>query len=48
MFGNAKVCPICFCLNGSKNQNIANAFAMMFNNIISEKYCNKKLKKYYF
>lgn len=48
MFGNAKVCPICFCLSGSKNQNIANAFAMMFNNIISEKYCNKKLKKCYF
>lgn len=46
-FGNAKVCPICFCLSGSQNQNIANAFAMMFNNIISEKYCNKKLRKYY-
>ena len=46
-FGNAKVCPICFCLSGSKNQNIANAFAIMFNNIVSEKYCNKKLRKYY-
>lgn len=37
MFGNVKVCPICFCLSGSKNQNIANAFAMMFNNIVSQK-----------
>ncbi len=46
MFGNAKVCPICFCLSGSKNQNIVNSFAMMFNNIVSEKYCNKKLRKY--
>lgn len=46
-FGNAKVCPICFCLSGSQNQNIANAFAIMFNNIVSEKYCNKKLRKYY-
>lgn len=47
MFGNAKVCPICFCLSGSKNQNIANAFAMMFNDIISEKCNNNKLRKYY-
>ena len=47
IFGNAKVCPICFCLSGSKNQNIANLFAIMFNNIISEKCCNKILKKCY-
>lgn len=46
-FGNAKVCPICFCLSGSQNQNIANEFTIMFNNIVSEKNCNKKLRKYY-
>ena len=37
IFGNSKICSICFCLSGSKNQNIANAFAMMFNNIVCQK-----------
>ena len=37
IFANAKICPICFCLSGSKNQKIANSFAIMFNNIISKK-----------
>lgn len=45
IFGNSKICPICFCLSGSKNQNIANAFAVMFNNIIFEKYGSKKIIK---
>lgn len=45
IFGNSKICPICFCLSGSKNQNIANVFAIMFNNIIIEKYGSKKIIK---
>ena len=45
IFGNSKICPIWFCLSGSKNQNIANVFAIMFNNIIIEKYGSKKIIK---
>lgn len=42
LFRNPKVCSISFCLSGSKNQQIANSFAMMFNNIVSENSVNKE------
>lgn len=45
LFCNAKMCYISFCLSGSKNQQIANAFAMMFNNFISGIPGNKKKVK---
>jgi len=30
------LCPICFCLSGSRNQKIANAFSIMFKQTIEE------------
>lgn len=29
------ICPICFCLNGSKNPNITNKFTIMFNQLLN-------------
>lgn len=40
------ICPICFCLSGSRNQKVANSFSIMFYNIVAEINANtKKLKK---
>ena len=42
------ICPICFCLSGSKNQNVANLFSIMFQELIillnsKTKILNKKV-----
>jgi len=29
------ICPICFCLNGSRNQEIANKFSIMLNELLN-------------
>jgi len=37
--GNKNLCPICFCLSGSRNLMIVGAFSKMYHNIINQ---NKK------
>ncbi len=44
-FNINSVCSVCFCLSGSKNQNIANAFSIMFNNYINCDFPKTKVLK---
>lgn len=46
-FNNKFLCPICFCLSGSKNENIASAFSLMFLNYLNNfsNSCKKLIKQ---